>query len=39
MIEAYGERQPLTALAQVSLKNPQLFVVSPFDTAVRSRKQ
>jgi len=34
MIEAYGERQPLTALAQVSLKNPQLFVVSPFDTAV-----
>jgi ribosome recycling factor len=34
-VDAYGEKQPLTALAQISLKNPTLFVVSPFDTAVR----
>lgn len=32
-VEAYGERQPLSALAQATLKSPQLFVVSPFDTA------
>lgn len=33
-VEAYGERQPLSGLAQVSLKNPQLFVISPFDAAL-----
>jgi ribosome recycling factor len=34
MAEAYGEKQPLSGLAQISLKNPQLFVVSPFDAAL-----
>lgn len=33
-VDAYGERQPMSALAQISLKNPMLFVVSPFDAAL-----
>ena len=34
-VEAYGERQPLSAIAQVSLRNATTIVVSPFDAAVR----
>lgn len=34
IVEAYGERQPLTSLAQVSLKSPNLLVVNPFDSAL-----
>lgn len=35
MVEAYGgESQPLTELAQISLKNPQLLMVNPFDSAL-----
>ena len=35
VVDAYGERQPLSGLAQVTMRNPQLIMVSPFDTAVR----
>ena len=37
-VEAYGERQPLTALAQIALKGPTLIVVNPFDSAVSCRR-
>jgi hypothetical protein len=33
-VEAYGERQPLSGLAQIALRNPTLLVVNPFDAAV-----
>lgn len=36
MVEAYGERQPLTGLAQIALKNANLLVVNPFDSAVNN---
>jgi len=36
-VEAYGERKPLSSLAQVQLRSPTLFVLSPFDAAVRAR--
>lgn len=34
MVEVHGEKMPLSGAGQVSLKNPTLFVVSPYDTAV-----
>jgi ribosome recycling factor len=34
MVEAYGERQALPALAQITLRNPQLILVAPFDGAL-----
>ena len=34
LVEAYGERQPLSAVAQVALRSAQLLVVSPFDAAL-----
>jgi ribosome recycling factor len=34
-VEAYGEMQSLTGVAQIALKSPILLVVSPFDSAVR----
>jgi ribosome recycling factor len=34
IVEAYGEHQPLTSLAQVSLKSPSLLVVNPFDSSL-----
>jgi ribosome recycling factor len=34
IVEAYGERQPLTSLAQISLKSPNLLVINPFDSAL-----
>ena len=34
LVEAYGERQALSAVAQVALRGPQLLVVSPFDAAL-----
>ena len=34
-VVVYGESQPLTAVAQVALRNASLLVVSPFDAAVR----
>jgi len=34
VVAAYGERQPLSSLAQVTLKTPTLFVLSPFDAAL-----
>lgn len=34
-VEAYGEMQPLSALAQIALKNPTMLLVNPFDAAVR----
>lgn len=36
MVEAYGERQPLTGVAQIALKNANLIMVNPFDSAVRA---
>ena len=33
-VDAYGEHQPLASLAQVQLRSPTLFVLSPFDAAV-----
>jgi ribosome recycling factor len=36
LVEAYGERQPLPSLAQISLKNSTLLVVAPFDGALAS---
>ena len=33
-VEAYGERQPLSAVAQWALKGPALIIVSPFDAAL-----
>jgi ribosome recycling factor len=35
MVDSYGEKQPLNAVAQIALKNPTLIVVNPFDGAVR----
>jgi hypothetical protein len=37
-VEAYGETQPLTALAQIALKNAQLIMVNPFDSSVRRER-
>jgi ribosome recycling factor len=34
MVDSYGEKQPLSAVAQIALKNPTLIVVNPFDGAV-----
>lgn len=33
-VEAYGDVQPISALAQVVMKNAQLLVVNPFDAAL-----
>lgn len=37
MVEAYGEKQPMKGVAQVSMKNPTQLVISPFDTTVSER--
>ena len=34
VVEAYGERQPLAGVAQISQRNPTLLVVSPFDASM-----
>ena len=38
-VEAYGERQSLPSVAQISLKTANLIVVNPFDAAVRGRRR
>lgn len=37
-VEAYGARQPLSAVAQVNAKGPQLVTVNVFDPSVRASR-